>query len=350
MAGIGIYVHATFLLLVLWIAFAYWQEEHRWGMALQGAVFTLALFLCILLHELGHALVAKRFGHETKGITLLPIGGVATLQEIPEDPKEELLVALAGPAVTAAVIVVFAALLALRPDLQTFNEARWTAISFPARLMIVNVFLLLFNLLPAFPMDGGRVVRALLAMKFGHVRATRVAAILGQTFAFIFGIVGLFTNPFLVLIAVFIWVGAAGEARMSSIKSIFDGIPVSRAMFTEFHALSPDDPVSLPVELIQRGPQQDFPVIENGNIVGIVAWNDLLSALTRHQTDRSIKDLMRKDFTTIKSSDSLQKVFIQLQESNLKTLPVTDGRGRLAGLLTSESVAEFIAVQTALAH
>ena len=206
--------------------------------AANGIIFLLALFLCVVLHEFGHALVARRYGIQTADITLLPIGGVARLERMPEKPDEELRVALAGPAVNLIIAAVLAVVLYATGSLQGLTSLTQTSGSLLQRLLPVNLFLALFNLIPAFPMDGGRVARALLAKRMEYTQATQVAATLGQVIAFIFGLIGLFSNPFLVFIALFIYMGAAQEASMVQVKSALEGIPVSKAMLTEFHTLN----------------------------------------------------------------------------------------------------------------
>ena len=193
-AGIRVYLHWTFVLLLGWILFSHLGQGHEWAEAWRGVGFIIALFGCVLLHEFGHALTAKRYGIRTRDITLLPIGGIARLERLPENPRHELWVTLAGPAVNVVIAgVLFAVLYFLYP-VNEFAQARLLEGNFLVRLMWVNVFLGAFNLLPAFPMDGGRVLRALLSMRLGRARATRLAASIGQGMAILFGIAGFFGN------------------------------------------------------------------------------------------------------------------------------------------------------------
>jgi Zn-dependent protease len=209
-AGIDVYAHATFLILLGWVGLSHYLQRQRWEDALSGLGFILALFAIVVLHELGHALTAKHFGIRTRDITLLPIGGVARLERIPDEPKQELLVALAGPAVNVVLALILLGLLAVGAGLSALTEVQLIRGHFLAKLMWVNVGLAVFNLLPAFPMDGGRVLRALLAMRMDYVRATNIAAHIGQGLAWVFGFIGLFTNPFLVYRTVCLDGGSAG--------------------------------------------------------------------------------------------------------------------------------------------
>jgi Zn-dependent protease len=218
LAGIDIFIHFTFFLLVLWVAFIQWKLNGSIGAAFSGVVFILAIFACVVLHELGHALAAKKYGIKTQDIILLPIGGVARLEKMPNQPIQELWVALAGPAVN----VVIAALLVIY---LWINQIAISTAEFAERIMGVNIFLSVFNLIPAFPMDGGRVLRAFLATRLAYIQATRISANLGQAIALLFGIIGLFYNPILLFIAFFVWMGAAQETRRVRIKFALDRIP-----------------------------------------------------------------------------------------------------------------------------
>jgi len=351
-AGIGLYVHATFFLLIAWVGITYWLAGGS-AAALDGIAFILALFACVVLHELGHALTARRYGIRTRDITLLPIGGVSRLERIPDNPHQEVWVSLAGPAVNVVIAAVLYAWLLLSQTLRPLSALTMAGGPFLERLLLVNVSLAVFNLLPAFPMDGGRVLRALLAMRMDYVRATQVAAHVGQAMAFAFGLLGLFTNPFLVFIAFFVWIGAAQEASMVQMRTALSGIPVSRAMLTDFHTVAPDDPATRVLELIRGGSQQDFPVVDGGQgaqqgrLAGVLLRSDVLKALAQRASDWRVRDLMRREFQVVDAGDMLDTAFARLQSCNCHTLPVTS-RGALVGLLTMENVGEFVLIQAAL--
>ena len=215
--GIEVRIHLTFLLFLVWIWFSYYQIAGFAG-AVQGVLFILALFACVLLHEFGHAFAARGFGIETPDITLLPIGGVARLSRIPEKPWQELVVAIAGPLVNVVIAAVLIFVIHGSAALEQLEYLESPRIELLGKLASVNVMLVLFNLIPAFPMDGGRVLRALLAMAMPYAQATQIAAWIGQGLAVVFGIFGIFGNPFLIFIAFFIFVGAQQEAAMARSK------------------------------------------------------------------------------------------------------------------------------------
>jgi Zn-dependent protease/CBS domain-containing protein len=346
-AGIDIYMHATFLLIIGWVALSYWLQSRSLGAVLAGVFFILAIFACVVLHEYGHALTARKFGIRTRDITLYPIGGVARLERMPDKPVQELWVALMGPAVNVVIAAAILAYLFVTNSLGPM--ANWTLAgsTFLERLMLVNLWLVAFNLIPAFPMDGGRVLRALLAMRLEYTQATQVAANIGQGLALVFGFIGLFVNPFLVFIALFVWMGAAQEAAMVQMKSALGGIPVSRAMLVNYQTLTPQEPLARAVQLVLDGFQQDFPVVQDGQVAGILTRDDLMAALTRQGQNVPVASVMRRDLPEVDSYDMVEMALMRLQESGARTLPVTHA-GQLVGLLTNENITEFLMIQKAL--
>ena len=346
--GIDVFVHVTFLLLLGFIGLSHWMQTRELAAALAGVGFFVALFACVLLHEFGHALTARRFGIKTRDITLLPIGGLARLERMPEKPMQEFWVAVAGPAVNVVIAGAIIAWLAATSALVPVEQISLTSGSFLARLAAVNVFLVLFNMLPAFPMDGGRVLRALLATRMDYARATNIAARLGQSMAFGFGFVGLFSNPFLLVIAFFVWIGAAQEAGMVQMKSALGGLPMQRVMITDFRTLAPTDPLSRAVEYILAGFQQDFPVVEaDGRLVGVLTRTDLIPALATRGQTTVVGEVMQREFQTADPLEMAEGVFARLQDSNCTSLPVLSN-GRLVGILTAENLGEFLMIQAAL--
>jgi Zn-dependent protease/CBS domain-containing protein len=346
-AGIDVYIHATFLILIGWVGYSHWLENRNWGEVGRGILFILALFACVILHEYGHALTARKYGIKTRDITIYPIGGVARLERMPEKPLEELWVALMGPAVNVVIAAGLFAYLYLTSSLVPLSELTVASGSFLERLMTVNVSLVLFNLIPAFPMDGGRVLRALLAMRMDYVRATQIAATIGQGMALLFGLVGLFGNASLLFIALFIWIGASQESGATQMKNALSGIPVGRAMLTEYQSLSPRDTLARMSQLLLAGSQHDFPVIDNEHVVGVVTRNDFLAALTQHGDRIAVSAVMKANLPEVDSYEMVEVVLQRIQETDVPALPVTHD-GRLVGIVTAENIMEYLMIRSAI--
>lgn len=346
--GIDVFVHLTFLLLLGFIGVAHWLPGQSVTAAIMGVLFFACLFLCVLLHEYGHALAARKYGIGTKDITLLPIGGVARLERMPEKPQHELVVALAGPLVNVVIAAGLFAGLVFSGKWQPISELSAVHGSFMQRMMLVNIFLVLFNLLPAFPMDGGRVLRSLLALRLPYARATGIAATIGKGMAIVFGCVGLFVNPMLLLIALFVWIGATQEANAVEMRSSFDGVRVREAMLTDFRTLWPQDTLASAARLLLTGSQQDFPVVERGNIVGLLLHADLFRALQERGDNASVASVMVSDYDTVSPDEGLEVALARLRPEKSRTVPVVNG-GSLVGLLTAENVGELYMIRVAMA-
>lgn len=345
--GIPVYIHATFVLIILWVALSHWLRGHDLAMTLNGIFFVLLIFGIVVLHEFGHALMAQRYNIKTRDITLLPIGGVARLEKMPDVPSQELWVALAGPAVNVVLAGILFALLTITSSLEPLRNLSVTGGNLLERLLVINLFIAGFNMLPAFPMDGGRVLRALLAMRMEYSRATQLAASIGQGMALLFGLIGIFGNPFLLFIAFFVWIGAAQEANMAKVRYVFDGIPVRSAMITDFKTLHPQDPLSRAIELILAGSQQDFPVTRNGSVVGILERSALMKGLAQLGQNAKVEDIMATSFQTAEASEMLQSAMARLQSCNCHIMPVISN-DELAGLLNMENIGEFMMIHAAL--
>lgn len=348
LAGIDIFMHWTFLILIGWIALGHYQSSRSLGVVAEGVLFILAIFGCVLLHELGHALTARRYGIRTRDIVLLPIGGVASLERMPEEPRQELAVAVAGPAVNVAIAAALFLLLAATNSLNLASAERLAVFGGPflAKLMWVNVALVVFNLLPAFPMDGGRVLRALLATRIDYVKATHIAAGVGQAMAILFGFLGLFSNPMLLLIAIFVYLGAEGEAQMVAVRSVFRDVPVRAAMMTRFRTLSETDTLGQAVDELLAGSQQDFPVTADGQVVGILPRAKLLQALASGGRELRVAEVMDRQCSVAREEDVLDRTFQRMREQGCSTIPVTRD-DRLIGILTVENIGEWAMVQAA---
>ena len=346
-AGTDVKIHLTFVLFLGWWAVMGYQEGGANG-AISAALLLLALFACILLHEFGHILMARRFGVRTPDVILLPIGGVARLERIPDEPKQELLIALAGPAVTAALALIFYLALRLSGGDADVGELNPIA-PFLNQLLVTNVWLLLFNLIPAFPMDGGRVLRALLASRMGMVRGTRVAATLGQTLALAGGLYGITAQrPFLVLIAFFVFLGASAEAEAVETRAAGDGLQVSQMMVTEFRTIPVYATLSDAVDLLLSGEQREFPVVDNnGRIEGLLTRDNLIRGLSKLGPSAPITQAMTQGVPVVAPTLGFDDALTRLRFSKLPALPVVDQAGGLIGLLTSDNITDLLLVQRA---
>ena len=315
-------------------------------MAASRVIFILLLFVCVVLHEVGHAFAAKAFGINTPDITLLPIGGVARLERMPEEPVQELIIAVAGPMVN---VVIALGLFVAGGSRGFVDSSTVEGGGFIAQLMTINIMLVLFNLLPAFPMDGGRVLRALLATRLSYARATQVAATVGQGFAFVFGFLGLIWNPFLIFIALFVYIGASQEAALAQMKDVSRRFPVSSAMVREFRTLAENATLEEAVDALLATSQHDFPVVnETGNVAGVLTRHDLIAALRKNDPTLRVGDVMRRDIPTVTTGTRFEDAFRIMQECNCPAVPVLDSMKRLVGLLTPENVTELMMIQSAM--
>ncbi|HEX2539071.1 MAG TPA: site-2 protease family protein [Pseudolabrys sp.] len=347
-AGTVVRIHLTFLLFLAWIFAASYASNGK-AAAFDGLAFMVLLFLCVLLHEFGHIFTARAFGVATPYVTLLPIGGVAQLERIPEEPWEEFLIAIAGPLVNVviAVVLVVAFGATLEPSAATAVDNM--AIPLVNRLAAVNVFLALFNLIPAFPMDGGRVLRALLASKLGYVRATEIAASVGQVVAFALGFIGLMYNPILIFIAIFVYLAAASEAHMVALRAVSRGVPVTGAMMTRFVSLVPRAHIDEAVHTLLQTSQGEFPVVDDaGKPIGVIGRADLIRAIKIIGPDASVADAMGAEMPTVSHRATLEQAFKLLQQKQAPAVGVVDAAGALVGLVTGETIAEMMMLQDAL--
>lgn len=342
-AGIEIRVHGTFLALLGWILLSHLAAGERVAAATRGVLFVVAVFGIVVLHELGHALTARQFGIRTQDITLLPIGGVARLEKMPEKPSQELLVAVAGPAVNVALAALAYAGLRLTGGPLALGAIQVASGSLLARLLWVNVALAVFNLLPAFPLDGGRVLRALLAMKMDRVRATDVAARIGQAMALLFGMAGLFGSPMLVFVAFFVWIGAAEEDAIVHMTAALERVRVADAMVTRFELLEANLSIAEGVERALRALQRDFPVRQGERLVGFVSAAELVRAMSEGAGDRPISEIATPVDVVVEPSEAVATAMEKLARSGGGVLPVLQA-GELVGLLVPENVAEIAAI------
>ena len=357
-AGIPLRVHATFPLLVGWIALMQWRNGGDVAATVAVVALILLVFTIVVLHELGHAMAARRYGVATRDITLLPIGGIARLERMPKEPKQELVIAIAGPAVNVALAALFAiGLLAtggfgdmaeygalLEAD-QPFELRLWLV-----RMVAINLWLVAFNILPAFPMDGGRVLRALLAMRYrDHTRATMTAARVGRMFAVLFGLAGVFVlnSPMLVLIAVFVWIAGSGEAAAVQASAALEGVTLRSVMITDLRTVGPDDTLSYAAQLVIDGFQQDFPVVADGRLAGMLSRADLVRGLHEHGREGVVRGVMRTEGPVFAVDIAPEAAFERLSAERGRAVPVVED-GKVVGLLTTENVMEYLMIRQAL--
>lgn len=334
-AGIDIKIHLTFFLLLIWIGFSTLSSGGGQAEVIGEVLFILALFLCVVLHELGHALTAKRFGIPTRDITLLPIGGIARLESMPEDPKEELFVAAAGPAVNVLISILIFGGLILSGSLSTSLNLSALLDNFWLRLLSVNISLVVFNLIPAFPMDGGRVLRAILASRIEYVKATRIAANIGRGLAFLMGIAGIFLDSWLILIAFFVWSGAGTETQAVEFKEGVKGLFVRDAMLTKFYQVEANQTLESVLQLSLATGQQYVPAVSNGSYLGIIRRSDLTAALGKYGNRAPAYTAIGLEPQGLDPVSPLNDVLPNFSTSPVQ--PVVENR-QLIGLLTPESI------------
>jgi len=344
--GSELRVHATFFLLLAWIGAAAWANAGPQA-AIENVVLVVLIFACVIAHEFGHALTARRFGIETPDITLLPIGGLARLQKMPEKPGEEVLVALAGPAVN---IVIWGVLVALGAETQppTLTEGASSPAQFLGAVAAINLFLAVFNLIPAFPMDGGRVLRALLSYAMDRVTATQIAAGAGQVVAFGFGFLGLTSgNVILILIAIFIFLAAMGESGEVALKAGVRGLMAREAMITSYESLSPDDSLQIASHALIRTTQHEFPVLDGqGKPLGFLTRNTLFStAQGGERAGKHVADVMITDVPAVGLTSPLDAALDALHQADCPAVAVTDGAGHMLGYITRENIGELMVVR-----
>ena len=350
--GIHILVHWTFIFLIIWIVLTELYRGGNLNSILFNLVLLVAVFFCIVLHELGHALVAKRFHIKTEKITLLPIGGMATFKNLPKSPKKEFLVSIAGPLVNLFIAVILFLSIPVRRYLQLdFNETiellmSFTLESFLFYLFIVNVGLFVFNLIPAFPMDGGRILRALLAMTMSRVKATQISTSVAQFMAVMFLISGLFYNPLLVVIAIFIFFSAFAENQMVKQKALLQGHTVEEAMMINMTCFKPNDSLDLAVNLILSGTEKNFIVVDNHEVKGILYHKDIIN-----QSNKNIlvKDVMKKKFKLLKHTDNLAEAYNLIMNKKDAFIPVLKD-DKIAGVIDATNLNEFLLLQSRLVY
>ena len=343
--GSQLRVHVTFFLLLAFIGASTWSEQGPEA-ALWTIVFILLLFACVVAHEFGHALMARRFGIRTPDVTLLPIGGLARLERMPENPRQEILVALAGPAVNVVIWAVLTLLIGAPTETEQLTGMAITPSTLPSQLATLNLILAVFNMVPAFPMDGGRVLRAVLSMFTDRVRATRIAAGAGQMVAFLMALTGLMSgNLMLVLIAGFIFIAAGGESADVAMRDVARKLMARDAMITEYESLRPENPIALAATTLIRTTQHEFPVLDTeGHLAGFLTREALFHAMAEGAADTRVGGVM-KSVPAAALTDGLEMILERMGTS--PTVAVLDAEGHLLGYITRENVGELMVIANA---
>lgn len=365
-AGIEVRMHWSFLLIILYGAFIFGAGGGNMIVgAFYGVLVILLLFVCVTLHEFGHALVAKHFGVNTPYITLLPIGGVASLERMPDNPSQEFLIAIAGPTVNFIIALILTPITlavaavqsgpAAAMDMHIFTQALYNAqtpglVNLLGYLVMLNLLLGLFNLLPAFPMDGGRILRSLLAIWMSYVQATRVAVFVGQVMAALFVVWGIFGgNFFLLLIAFFIYFGGGGELASVESRAVLKNVPVHRALRPNAVSLYVSEHIDRAVDLAMHSHQSNYPVMDlGGDFVGVLTHSRLVHGLREGGPNARVVDYMipADQIPVCRPDDDLADVWEKMSASANRVMAVMDG-ARFLGLLSADDITEMIHVMGA---
>lgn len=341
--GIPIRIHLTFFILPIIILFA-GESVRGFRGGLFGLAMILMLFVIVVVHELSHSLVARAFGVRIRDITLLPIGGVARMEEIPENPGQEIFIAVAGPAsnfVLASIIFVLAAFTGDLRALFLSDES-----SFLSILFMINIVLGVFNLIPAFPMDGGRVLRGLLAAFLPYLKATNIAATIGQLLAVIAIVADIFFihSWWFVIIGLFIFLGAGAEEKAVEVKVKLEDVKVKDALVGEVDTISPYDTLVTVLEKAKSGFQDDFPVIEGDRVVGVLTKSMLITALREHSSDTIVRDVLGALFLTAEMHDDLGQLYRKMVSSGISAAAVLE-EGKLLGMITLDQISKYLLLQ-----
>ena len=347
-AGIGIFIHWSFTLLIAYIVYSNYRAGHNAEQIIWAVIFILSIFVTVFLHELGHALAAKKYNIKTKDITILPIGGLARLERIPEKPKEELIVAIAGPAVNIALALITGLFITL-PEIKELTIQLSGGVNqsnFFLNFFIVNIWLAIFNLIPAFPMDGGRVLRAILSMKVERHVATKIAARIGQLLAVGFIFLGFYNNPFLIFIGLFIILGAQGEVEMTKAGFMLRGIFVKDIVMKHYETIDENDIVENAVKQLLNGQCKNFLVTSQNNPVGSLSRDEIIEALSNNGNRATIHAVMNKSPLRLSVQEPIEAAY-QKMLGNKNGLAIVYDNQQFVGVLDLENILEFIMIKNA---
>lgn len=345
-AGIPVQIHWTFWLLAIWIVYSNLQDGFDVFRTAWSLLFTALVFVCVLLHELGHSLTARQFGIQTKSILLLPIGGLAHLQKMPKSPKQEFWITIMGPVVNLVIALMLLPIVHFdfnnpaRVDQVT--SVNGTNIFY--NLFVANVIMFLFNLLPAFPMDGGRILRAAIAWFSGQEKATKIATWVGNLFAFLFIVAGIYLMSFmLVIIGIFVLLAARSELSFVKNNSILSRFRVKDIIITDYHTLSPSDPVQKAADLLLRTQNKSFVVMKYGEVEGVLRQMEIIKALSAEGPNAPVAKYMNPHVIKVDEDELLADVQEKFAAGGHDVLLVTSN-GSFLGLIDSDNIEELIAL------
>ncbi len=345
--GINLRIHITFFLLLVFVFLSVFGSNGI-SAALMETLFICSVFLCVLIHEVGHSLIARRFGKEAKSITLLPIGGVSALDEMPEKPGQEILMAIIGPFINIVIAIILFLFVRRFGTIRELTLISTTTANFLPNLVTVNIFLAIVNLIPAFPMDGGRVFRGFLALWMDYVSATQAAVFVGQTIAIIFIFSVFFgASIWLPVIGIFLFLAASGEKQEVVLRSLLHNLPISEVMTTEFISLRPDEPLSSALEHFHHGCQNDFPVIGNSGLEGILTRDSILSSIHQMGTVVPVSAVMDTTFIAVDARTPLDEVYRKLLLNHKTAVAVVEG-DKVTGMVCLDGISKYFMIKSAL--
>jgi Zn-dependent protease/CBS domain-containing protein len=324
--GIPVELHISFLVLMVLIYLIAILNVVPYVNIITAVLITL-IFVSVVIHELSHCYMAKRYGIGIERIVLLPIGGVSEMEEIPKDPSKELRIALAGPVSNLIIGGVF--YLILIASAAYLSQTLEGAIYY---FILVNILLGFFNLLPAFPMDGGRILRAFLAERMSFIRATKLSANIGKQLAIIMAIVGVFFNFLLILVAIYVYLGAEAEYQTTLLSTLLEDDKVKDIMTTDVHTVKPDNTVNETLKIMFKEKHMGYPVVEDGDLIGIVTFHDL-SKIPEKEQDTLIKNIMTRELVVSTPEESLMETLEKLNRKRIGRVPVV-WENRLVGIVS----------------
>lgn len=351
--GTKIEIHWTFYLLTVWIILSEYLNGGSIDRILFNFQFIVAVMICVLLHELGHAWAAKKFGIKTTKMVLLPIGGISSINKTIESPKAEFLITIAGPLVNVIIAIVLFFTIPVN-DFVSYNLGEYFSAlnDFSVRtflffLFIVNVALVIFNMIPAFPLDGGRILRATLDLSLDRVRATSVTATIGHIIALIFFLAGLLFNPLLVFLSLFLFIGGYSENKMVSQLGLVKGHKVRDAMLENITVFDPEDTMEKVVKAIITGTETNFIIIKNHEVVGLLYHKSIIE--NSHLRTLQLKELMTTKFKTIQVEEKLSAAYGLIEHEFHTFFPVMD-KDKLVGAIDLINLHEFLLMEAKLQY